>query len=196
MKAGLTRVPESAVTTNEGAEHEVLLGLGANRGDPPAQLAAALRALAPAVRIDAVSSLYRSAPVGFAGQPDFYNAVALGRTELQPRPLLQALQRVEAELGRRRTFPGAPRVIDLDLLAHGGCVMRTAALTLPHPRLHLRGFVLHPLAEVAPEWRHPVMGKTARELLSAAGPLERVERLGVLPGFPRPGPLAPAPPAG
>jgi 7,8-dihydro-6-hydroxymethylpterin-pyrophosphokinase len=151
-------------------EGEVLLGLGANQGDPVAQLAKAVEALSREVRIGAVSSVYRSEPVGFAAQG------------------------VEEALGRRRTFRDAPRTIDVDLLAYGGRVMRTGELMLPHPRLHLRGFVLHPLVEVAPEWPHPVLLKTARELLSTAAALERVERVGALPGFGAP--LAPAPPSG
>lgn len=162
--------------------HEVLLGLGANLGDPVAQLARAVRRMSAVVRVDAVSSVYRSEPVGFADQPDFYNVVVRGRTGLEPGALLRAAQRVEAELGRERSFADAPRTIDIDLLAYGDLVMRTETLTLPHPRLHLRGFVLHPLAEVAPQWVHPVLHRNADGLLAAAGEVERVERLGPLPG--------------
>jgi 2-amino-4-hydroxy-6-hydroxymethyldihydropteridine diphosphokinase len=179
---------------DESGEHAVLLGLGANLGDPVAQLARAVEALSASVRIGAVSSLYRSEPVGHADQPDFHNLVVLGWAALEPAALLRAAQEVEAALGRRRSFRDAPRTMDVDLLAYGDRVMRTAELTLPHPRLHLRGFVLHPLAEVAPEWRHPVLAQTARELLSSAEVLERVERVGALPGFG--GPLAPARPPG
>lgn len=166
----------------EGAENEALLGLGANLGDPLAQLAEAVRALEGAMRIGRVSSVYRSEPVGYPAQPDFYNVVVRGWTALEPMEVLHAARAVEDALGRRRTFANAPRTIDIDLLAYGERVMRTAELTLPHPRLHLRGFVLHPLAEVAPEWRHPVLHRTARELLSMAEALERVERVGALPG--------------
>lgn len=175
-------------------EREVLLGLGANLGDPVAQLGKAVRALAEVMRIGVVSSVYRSEPVGYAAQPDFYNVVMGGWTALEPRELLRAARAVEENLGRRRTFANAPRTIDIDLLAYGDWVMRTANLTLPHPRLHLRGFVLHPLAEVAPEWVHPVLRRTARELLSQANSLERVERVGALPGSGAP--LAPARPQG
>ncbi|HEX6371675.1 MAG TPA: 2-amino-4-hydroxy-6-hydroxymethyldihydropteridine diphosphokinase [Longimicrobium sp.] len=181
-------------THDDGAGGEVLLGLGANQGDPAAQLAGAVQALSRVVRIDAVSSLYRSEPVGFREQPDFYNLVVRGWTALEPPALLRAAQAVEEALGRRRTFRDAPRTIDIDLLAYGARVMRTADLTLPHPRLHLRGFVLHPLAEVAPEWLHPVLIRTARELLSTAAGLERVERVGALPGSGAP--LAPTRPSG
>lgn len=178
----------------KGEEHEVLLGLGANLGDPVAQLARAVAALGDEVRVDTVSSLYRTEPVGFVEQPDFYNLVVRGRTRLDALGVLRRAREVEEALERRRPFPNAPRTIDVDLLAYGDRVMRTEELTLPHPRLHLRGFVLYPLVEVAPEWRHPVLLKTARELLSAATNLERVERVGALPG---PGaPLAPARPPG
>ena len=173
---------------------EVILGLGANVGDPLAQLAAAVRAIGAHASIDRISSVYRTEPVGHADQPDFYNLVIVARTDHEPAELLHRMQGVEEGLGRRRTFRNAPRTIDIDLLACGDRVMRTLELTLPHPRLHLRGFVLHPLSEVAPEWRHPVLGRTARELLSAAAGLERVQAVGALP---RPGaPLAPARPSG
>lgn len=179
---------------DEAPGEEVLLGLGANLGEPAEQLARAVEMLAAHVDIDRVSSLYRSEPVGHAEQPDFHNLVVAGRTRLPPMELLGAAQEIEGALGRRRIFRNAPRTMDIDLLAYGDRVMRTLALILPHPRLHLRGFVLHPLAEVAPEWMHPVLGRTARELLSSATALERVERIGPLP---RPAaPLAPVRPSG
>lgn len=156
---------------------DVLLGLGANLGDPAAQLARAVDLLRGYVDVDRVSDVYRSQPVGHADQPDFLNVVVAGRTRLDPAELLAAAQAVEERVGRRATFRNGPRVIDVDVLAYGDRVMRTQALTLPHPRLHLRGFVLHPLAEVAPEWRHPVLGGTAEEMIAAAAGLERVERV-------------------
>jgi 2-amino-4-hydroxy-6-hydroxymethyldihydropteridine diphosphokinase len=165
----------------EAVTHLVLLGMGANLGDPVAQLARAVRMMSGVVRVEGVSSVYRSEPVGFAEQPDFYNVVVRGMTGLEPLALLRAAQCVEADLGRERSFPNAPRTIDIDLLAYGDRVMRTDGLTLPHPRLHLRGFVLHPLVEIAPDWPHPVLHATARELLASAAELERVERLGLLP---------------
>jgi 2-amino-4-hydroxy-6-hydroxymethyldihydropteridine diphosphokinase len=170
----------------------VLLGLGANLGDPLAQLARAVDEIEVLADVDRVSTVYRTAPVGHADQPDFYNLVVACHTGLPPAELLRRTGDVEARLGRVRTLRDGPRTIDIDLLAYGGKVMRTGALTLPHPRLHLRGFVLHPLAEVAPEWRHPVLGRTARELLSAAAGLERVEAVGALARAP----LAPARPPG
>lgn len=161
---------------------EVLLGLGANVGDPLRQLAAAVDALRAFVADVEVSSVYRTEPVGYADQPDFHNLVVRGRTGLAPEALLERVLGVEREMGRERTFRNAPRLIDVDVLAYGGRVMETERLTVPHPGIPTRGFVLHPLAEVAPGWVHPVLGKTARELLESAPGLERVERIGPLPG--------------
>jgi 2-amino-4-hydroxy-6-hydroxymethyldihydropteridine diphosphokinase len=159
---------------------EVLLGLGANLGDPRRQLAEAVAGLGALVEDVRVSSVYRTEPVGHRDQPDFFNLVVRGWTTVAPEELLRGLLAIERALGRERTFANAPRTIDIDLLAYGDRVMETAELTLPHPGIPDRGFVLHPLAEVAPEWVHPVLARTARELLSAAGPLERVERAGRL----------------
>jgi 2-amino-4-hydroxy-6-hydroxymethyldihydropteridine diphosphokinase len=128
-----------------------------------------------------VSSVYRTEPVGYAEQPDFHNLVVRGRTGLGAEEVLERILGVEREMGRERTFRNAPRRIDVDLLAYGDQILDTPSLTLPHPGIPARGFVLHPLAEVAPGWRHPVLGKTARELLESAPALERVERLGPLP---------------
>jgi 2-amino-4-hydroxy-6-hydroxymethyldihydropteridine diphosphokinase len=157
---------------------DVLLGLGANLGEPRRQLAEAVARLGAFVEDVAVSSVYRTEPVGYRDQPDFYNLVVRGWTSLPPLELLRETQGIERTQGRTRTFANAPRTIDIDLLAYGDVVMGTPELTLPHPGIAHRGFVLHPLAEIAPAWVHPVLACTARELLSAAGPLERVERIG------------------
>ncbi len=159
----------------------VLLGLGANLGAPIGQLADAVRRLREVLEGIAVSSVYRSAPVGYRQQPDFYNLVCRGRTSLPPLDLLGATRGIEDTLGRQRSFPNAPRTLDIDILAYGELVLHTPELILPHPRLHQRAFVLFPLGEVAPDWRHPVLGATAAELLAAAGPPERIERWGPLP---------------
>jgi len=152
------------------------VGLGANLGDPRATLAAALDALAalPGTRLAAQSSIWRSAPVEARG-PDFLNAVAALDTTLDPPDLLAALQAIEARHGRERPYHHAPRTLDLDLLLHGDNVLHTPALTLPHPRLHLRAFVLEPLAELAPGLVLPGLGPLAPWRAAAADQL--VERL-------------------
>lgn len=158
-------------------EVDVFVGLGSNVDDPATRLAEAVERLGREMRIVAVSSIYRTEPVGYRDQPDFLNAVLHARTAMGPAEALAACLAVEEAMGRVRTFRNAPRRIDVDLLAHGDAVVSTPALELPHPRMAERGFVLHPLAEVAPAWRHPVLGRTAAEMIAAAGTLERVERL-------------------
>lgn len=166
---------------------ELLLGLGANVGDPVGQLARAVAWLEEVVEVVAVSSVYRTEPVGVREQPDFFNLVCVGRSSLPPAELLAAAQAIEGAMGRVATVRNGPRPIDVDLLDVGGRVERTPSLELPHPRMAARGFVLHPLAEVAPRWRHPVLGLTARELLLAVPSPERVERWGPLPALSRGG---------
>ncbi len=134
------------------ASEPAWIGLGANLGDPQAALRSALAALArlPGTSLDKVSALYRSAPVD-AGGPDYFNAVAQLSTTLEPLALLHALQRIENDAGRERPYRNAPRTLDLDLLLHGDRRIATPELTVPHPRLHERAFVLLPLADVAPQ---------------------------------------------
>jgi len=135
------------------------VGLGANLGDALAALRAAVRALGelPMTRRVAVSSLYRSAPIDSSG-PDYLNAVVALDTELSPHDLLAALQAIELDHGRERPYRNAPRTLDLDLLLHGDAAVDTPTLTLPHPRLHQRAFVLAPLAEIAPALVLPGVG--------------------------------------
>ena len=127
------------------------VAIGANLGDAQATVRQAMADLAglPHSRVSARSSLYRSAPVDASG-PDFINAVVALDTDLAPEALLAALQQLELRAGRERPYRNAPRTLDLDLLRHGDTVMHSATLTLPHPRLEERAFVLLPLAEVAP----------------------------------------------
>jgi len=142
------------------------IGLGANLGDARAALNAARDALGqmPATTLVAMSPLYRSAPVDATGL-DYLNAVALVSTELDAHQLLHALQAIELRHGRERSHRNAPRTLDLDLLLYGDEVIRTDDLTVPHPRMHERAFVLRPLLDVAPDIRIPELGP-ARDWLA------------------------------
>ena len=144
------------------------IGLGANLGDPRRQLAEALAQLAAAEEVEVlkVSRFYLNPPLGPPGQPWYVNAVAQVRTRLEPEELLRALGQVEAALGRVRGEHWGPRIIDLDLLLYDGLIMSGPELVLPQPAMHRRVFVLVPLAEIAPEAWHPVLEKTAGELLA------------------------------
>jgi len=152
------------------------VALGANLGDARSTITDAFARLArlPQTRVVARSSLYRTAPVDASG-PDFINAVAELETGLPPRDLLAALHAIEHSHGRERPFRNAPRTLDLDLLLHGDEVVDDAGLTLPHPRLHERAFVLVPLLELAPALAHPALGPLARWLDHVAD--QRIERL-------------------
>lgn len=145
---------------------EACVGLGSNLGDRRGHLRAALAELRRAGRLLAVSPLYETEPVGLREQPLFLNAVARLETELAARQLLERLLDIEAERGRARREKDGPRTLDLDLLCYGDRILKEEGLVVPHPRLHLRRFVLEPLAAAAPGWRHPVLGKTVEELLA------------------------------
>ena len=142
------------------------IALGSNLDNPGRHIEAGFRELAalPQTRVIRKSSLYRSAPVGYLDQPDFVNAVAQIETGLGPRELLEALLDIEHRQGRVRDFPNAPRTLDLDIALYGGLVLQEDGLTIPHPRMHERAFVVVPLAEIAPDALIPGRG-TARELL-------------------------------
>lgn len=143
------------------------IGLGANLDDPRAHLLRAIDELAhlPYTSLTAKSSLWRSAPVGYADQPEFVNAVARLDTDLEPEALLGELQNIELAHGRKRCFANAPRTLDLDLLLYGDEARATPKLTLPHPRMHDRAFVLEPLLEIAPDLSIPGHG-SARACLA------------------------------
>lgn len=157
-------------------EHAVI-GLGANLGDPIGQLRAALAAIGrlPETRVTAVSSFYRTAPVGHLAQPDFVNAAVAIDTGLAPRALLEALQSIEVSAGRVRTFKDAPRTIDLDILLYGDRTVDEPGLTVPHPRLHERAFALAPLVEIEAEAVVPGHGRAADLLAQCAN--QRIARL-------------------
>jgi len=142
---------------------QAFIALGSNLQQPQQQVTTALREIAelPQTTLVRQSSLYRTAPVGYDEQPDFINAVVEVETSLKPVELLHAIQQIENQHGRERPFPNAPRVLDLDLLLYNNTVMDTNELTLPHPRMHERGFVLLPLAEIAPDLTLPKYGSVA-----------------------------------
>jgi 2-amino-4-hydroxy-6-hydroxymethyldihydropteridine diphosphokinase len=134
-----------------------------------ALLEAALTRFEPAgLGIARRSGWWRSAAWPDPSQPDYLNGVVLVETSLSPRAAMAALLALEADFGRTRSLPNAPRTLDLDLIAYGRLVLEEPGLVLPHPRAHERLFVMGPLAEIAPRWRHPVLGKTASELASTA----------------------------
>jgi 2-amino-4-hydroxy-6-hydroxymethyldihydropteridine diphosphokinase len=142
------------------------IALGANLEDPVVQVRAGLAALAtlPDTQLLMQSSLYRTAPVGYADQPDFINAVAAVDTELSPRELLDALLAIELNHGRVRQFANSPRTLDLDVLLYDDVEVNEIGLTIPHPRMHERAFVLAPLAEIAPLCEIPGHGRVGEVL--------------------------------
>jgi len=159
---------------------QVYLGLGANLGDRQANLARALKLLGERLHVEQVSPIYETQPVGYAEQPPFLNAVCRAQTELGPLQLLSLVKGIEASLGRVPGFPNAPRPIDLDIIFYGDLIMETPDLTIPHPRLEERAFVLIPLLEVAPDLRHPVSGEKVKDLAARVGGQEGVKKIGEL----------------
>jgi len=163
----------------------VWVGLGANLGDRAAGLAAGLAHLAAGgVTVTAVSSLYRTEPVGGPPQPPYLNAAAGLRTRLKPRELLALIQSAEAAAGRRPAERNAPRPLDIDILLFGRDVVAEPDLIIPHPGMAQRRFVLVPLVEIAPAARHPVLGRTVTQLLAACGDRHAVEWYCKWPGLP------------
>ncbi len=151
-------------------QHDAYIGLGSNLGLREKNIATALNALQTTKEIDVVkvSGLYENKAVGGPpDQPDFINAAAHVRTTLSPERLLAVCLNVESSLGRKRDIPWGPRTIDLDILFYDDEILSTSELTIPHPLLHERRFVLEPLAEIAPELIHPAMEETVTQLLKA-----------------------------
>jgi 2-amino-4-hydroxy-6-hydroxymethyldihydropteridine diphosphokinase len=146
---------------------DVFLGLGSNMGNRADNLARATDLLSQRVKMVRTSSTYDTEPVGGTRQPRFLNTVCHVRTRLSPLGLLTLCKGIESKLGRKPGKPNAPRPMDIDILFYGDRVVETAKVTIPHPRLTERAFVLVPLAEIAPELAHPVTGQTATRMLAA-----------------------------
>jgi 2-amino-4-hydroxy-6-hydroxymethyldihydropteridine diphosphokinase len=144
----------------------VYLALGTNLGDRPANLRAALKALSPEVKVIAESKVYETPPWGYEDQPTFLNMAVKCKTNLEPESLLKRLKHLEVQLGREQSFCWGPRLIDIDILFYNDLILKSEPLSIPHLRLHERAFVLVPLADIAPDFIHPVLKKTIRKLLT------------------------------
>ena len=155
----------------------VYLSLGSNVGDREANLHRAISRLGAIGKIQATSSFYETEPVEFAAQPWFLNCAVALETEKMPKQLLSSIARIEQEMGRRREQKKGPRTIDVDILLFGSAVINSKDLTIPHPGLHQRRFVLEPLSEIAPEQRHPLFKCTIRELRDALPPGQSVHKV-------------------
>ena len=148
-------------------KHIVYIALGSNLGDRHENLKAAIDALSPQMVVKAKSHVYETPPWGFEDQSKFLNQVLKAETYLEPEPLLKHLKRLEIALGRKASFRNGPRLIDIDVLLFDDLVINTPLLTIPHPRMHERGFVLLPMMDIAPDLVHPVTGKSVREMVAS-----------------------------
>jgi 2-amino-4-hydroxy-6-hydroxymethyldihydropteridine diphosphokinase len=155
----------------------VHLSLGSNLGDRERSLREAIQRIGQIGRITSVSSIYETEPVEFTDQPEFLNCAVELETSLMPAQLMQQLLEVEGAMGRQRIQKKGPRIIDIDILLFGEAVVDTPDLTIPHPAMHKRRFVLEPLAEIAPEARHPLLEKTIQELLAQLPAEQTVTKL-------------------
>ncbi len=147
-------------------KHIVYLALGSNIGDRLENLKEAIAALPPQMVVKAKSHVYETLPWGYEDQPKFLNQALKAQTYVEPEPLLKHIKRLEIALVLKASFPNGPRLIDIDILFYDDLVLNTSALTLPHPHLHERGFVLLPLMDIAPDLIHPVTKKSVREMVA------------------------------
>jgi 2-amino-4-hydroxy-6-hydroxymethyldihydropteridine diphosphokinase len=157
----------------------VYLSLGSNLGDTAANLNAAIAGLRTLGDVVAVSSFYETEPVELTAQPWFLNCAIKLNTEKMPKQLMSGILDLEQDMGRRRQQKKGPRIIDIDILLFGSSIIETKGLTIPHPAMHQRRFVLEPLTEISPEVRHPVFKRTVRELRDALPPGQAVRRIQV-----------------
>jgi len=148
----------------------IYLSLGSNLGERESYLRAALDRFPPVIRVLRASRLYETAPIEFTAQPWFLNQVIEAETALSPAELLSRTAAIESDLGRTREISKGPRTLDIDILLYNDAVVHTATLEIPHPRMTERRFVLAPLADLAPDLRHPVTALTVRQMLEAAPP--------------------------
>ena len=160
---------------------KVYLGLGTNLGEREENLRQAMELLEQGMILGQVSSVYETEPVGYKEQPLFLNLVCNGETELDPADFLDFAKGIEGKLGRKKSFRNAPRLIDIDILFYEDRVINAEDLIIPHPRICDRGFVLVPLAEIAPLFVHPVKNRTIRKLLSELIDSEQVRKWGNVP---------------
>jgi len=164
-------------TSSQTMPHVVHLSLGSNVGDRERQLQDAQARLSAVGRVVGISSFYETEPVEFTEQPWFLNCALALETSKTPQQLMAAILHIEQEMGRRRVQKKGPRSIDIDILLFGDAIVDSPNLTIPHPALPQRRFVLGPLAELAPQVLHPVLRKTVRELLDALPPGQAVRKL-------------------
>ena len=155
----------------------VYLSLGSNLGDRAANLQAAVTQLGSLGEVAAVSSFYETEPVELTAQPWFVNCAVKLDTEKMPRQLIAGILALEQSMGRQRKQKNGPRIIDIDILLFGSSIIEMPSLTVPHPKMHERRFVLEPMVEIAPEARHPVFKRTVKELRDALPPGQTVKRL-------------------
>jgi 2-amino-4-hydroxy-6-hydroxymethyldihydropteridine diphosphokinase len=167
----------NAGTSSSPMPSRVYLSLGSNVGDRAGQLRSALARLETTGRVLVVSSFYETEPVEFSEQPWFLNCAVGLESSQPPQPLMASILHIEQQMGRRRLEKKGPRTIDIDILLFDDAVVNSAELIIPHPALDQRRFVLEPLAEIAPDVLHPVLRKTARELLAALPVGQAVRKL-------------------
>ena len=161
---------------------KIYLGLGSNLGDRMGNLTSAVERLSQKITIRKLSSIYETEPVYYKEQPLYFNAVLSAVTELDPFELLNFVKGIEGDLGRQTSFRNAPRLIDIDILFYGDRVIETSEITIPHPRIAERAFVLVPLAEITPRLVHPVTHKKVKDLLNVVDGRDGVRKIG---GFSR-----------